>query len=98
MHGVAVGMTLALGSTFLSQGCPLIGQCASCGACLPRLPLLAIPLAADAVVVLAGRLGARRGRPADTVEDAGDPGFLVTQDAAEPDNGEPLAVLTRTAG
>jgi hypothetical protein len=37
---------------FLSQGCPLIGQCTSCGACAPRLPLLAIPLLADGAVVL----------------------------------------------
>jgi len=56
LHGVAVGMTIAIGSTFVTQGCPLIGQCATCAACAPRLPLLALPLAADAVVMLAGRI------------------------------------------
>ena len=56
LHGMAVGMTIAIGSTFLTQGCPLIGQCATCAACAPRLPLLALPLAADAVVMLAGRI------------------------------------------
>lgn len=62
LHGVAVGMTIAIGSTFLTQGCPLIGQCATCAACAPRLPLLALPLVADAVVVLAGRImGGRSG-------------------------------------
>jgi len=61
LHGAAVGMTIAIGSTFLSQGCPLIGQCATCAACAPRLPLLALPLAADAIVMLAGRI--MGGRP-----------------------------------
>ena len=51
-HGLAVGATLGIGSMFLSQGCPLIGQCTSCGACAPRLPLLALPLLADGAVVL----------------------------------------------
>jgi hypothetical protein len=60
MHGAAIGMTLAIGSTFLSQGCPLVGQCTTCGACLPRLPLLAIPLAADGLVFLATKLSWRR--------------------------------------
>jgi len=52
VHGLAVGATLGIGSMFLSQGCPLIGQCASCGACAPRLPLLAIPFLADGALVL----------------------------------------------
>jgi hypothetical protein len=60
LHGLAVGMTLGIGSTFLGQGCPLIGQCPTCAACLPRLPLLAVPLAADAVIMLAARVMARR--------------------------------------
>lgn len=63
LHGLAVGMTLAIGSTALSQGCPLVGQCSACGACLPRLPLLAMPLVADAIVLLAGRVMEKRSQP-----------------------------------
>jgi hypothetical protein len=56
LHGLAVGLTLGIGSTFLGQGCPLVGQCPTCATCLPRLPLLAAPLAADAMVMLAAKL------------------------------------------
>lgn len=56
LHGLAVGITIAIGGTFLSQGCPLVGQCPACAACLPRLPLLAAPFAVDAVVMLATRI------------------------------------------
>ena len=55
LHGLAVGMTLGIGSMFIGQGCPFIGQCPTCAACVPRLPLLAIPLLADGVVLLAAR-------------------------------------------
>jgi len=52
LHGLAVGMTLGIGSLFLSQGCPLAGQCPSCAACAPRLSLLALPLLTDGLVML----------------------------------------------
>jgi hypothetical protein len=61
-------MTLGIGSTFLGQGCPLIGQCAACGACAPRLPLPALPLVADALVLVAGRLIESKAGPAEPNE------------------------------
>lgn len=60
LHGLAAGITLAIGTTFLGQGCPLVGQCPTCGACLPRLPLLALPLVADGVVFLSTKVMKRR--------------------------------------
>lgn len=60
LHGLAVGMTLGIGSTFLNQGCPLIGQCTACAACAPRLPLLALPLLMDGVVLVAGKVIEKR--------------------------------------
>ena len=74
LHGLAVGMTLAIGSTALSQGCPLVGQCSACAACLPRLPLLAVPLVADALVVLAGKVMQRRLGQTDRESSGGEPG------------------------
>ena len=60
IHGLAIGATLAVGGSFFNQGC-IGGGCAACGgACLPvRLPLLALPLVADAAVMLTGRLAGR---------------------------------------
>jgi hypothetical protein len=75
LHGLAAGMTLAVASTALSQGCPLVGQCASCAACLPRLPLLAVPLVADALVVLAGKVMQRRADAMDGAGVSGEPGI-----------------------
>lgn len=60
LHGLAVGMTLGVGSVFLNQGCPLIGQCATCGTCLPRLPLLALPLLADGAIFLSTKVLKRK--------------------------------------
>ncbi|MHB1317556.1 MAG: hypothetical protein ACYCYF_02950 [Anaerolineae bacterium] len=61
IHGLAIGATLAVGGSLFGQGCPLSGGCVACGgACLPvRLPLLALPLVADAAVMLTGRVAAR---------------------------------------
>jgi hypothetical protein len=56
LHGLAFGMTLGIGSTFLGQGCPLLGQCPACAACLPRLPLLALPLLADGALLISAKI------------------------------------------
>jgi len=66
LHGLAVGMTLGIGSMFLGQGCPLLGQCPTCAACAPRLPLLALPLLADGVVFISAKVMQRR---AEKLED-----------------------------
>ncbi len=60
LHGLAVGMTLGIGSIFLSQSCPLLGQCPTCAACVPRLPLLALPLVVDGLMILATRAMKRK--------------------------------------
>jgi hypothetical protein len=56
IHGLAFGMTLGIGSTYLSQGCITSGACPACGACVARLPLLAVPLLLDGAVLLAGKI------------------------------------------
>ena len=56
LNGLSVGMTLGISSVFLGQGCPLLGHCPSCAACVPRLPLLVLPLLANGVVVIAASL------------------------------------------
>jgi hypothetical protein len=63
-HGLAVGATLGIGSMFLSQGCPLIGQCTACAACAPRLPLLALPFLVDGAVMLTRKIMERMGETA----------------------------------
>jgi hypothetical protein len=55
-HAFSAGMTLALAAPLLQQGCALSGQCASCGACAVRAPLLALPLLLDAGIVLGERV------------------------------------------
>lgn len=60
LHGLAVGMTLGIGSMFLSAGCPLVGQCTACAACAPRLPLLALPFLADGALALTAKVMQRR--------------------------------------
>jgi len=60
IHGLALGMTLGIGSTFLSQGCAATGACPACGACAARLPLLAVPFLLDGAVMLAGKVMAKR--------------------------------------
>ena len=61
LHGLAVGMTLGIGSTFLNQGaCPLAGQCPTCAACVPGLSLLALPLLADGALFLSARVLKRK--------------------------------------
>ena len=56
LHGLSVGMTLGISSAFLGQGCPLLGHCPTCATCVPRLPLLALPLLADGLVVITAKL------------------------------------------
>lgn len=68
LHGLAFGLTLGLGTMFVSGGCPLIGQCTSCGACGARLPILALPFLADGAVMLAGKLINREGAKSQAVE------------------------------
>jgi len=56
LHGAAIGATLGIGGMLLGQACPLRGACPTCSACAVRLPLLAVPLLLDGVVLLTGRL------------------------------------------
>lgn len=66
LHGLAVGMTLGIGSTFLNQGaCPLAGQCPTCAACVPGLSLLALPLLADGALVLSAKVLKRKAKEAE---------------------------------
>ena len=55
-HAFCLGTTAALLTTVFNQAgqsCALSGQCASCGACVSRvLPLVALPLLLDGVVIL----------------------------------------------
>ena len=62
LHGLAVGMTLGIGSTFLNQpgACPLAGQCPTCAACVPGLSLLALPLLADGALFLSAKILKRK--------------------------------------
>jgi len=60
IHGLAFGMTLGIGSTFLSQGCVSSGTCPACGACAVRLSLLAVPLLLDGTLALVGKLMSTR--------------------------------------
>ena len=64
LHGLAVGMTVGIGSMFLNQSCPLLGQCTTCAACVPRLPLLALPLLADGAILLSTKVLKRRSEEA----------------------------------
>jgi hypothetical protein len=50
---------------FLNQGCPMLGQCTSCAACVPRLPLLALPLLADGAILLSTKVLKRKAEAAE---------------------------------
>jgi hypothetical protein len=50
--GAALGSSLA----FFSGGCAASGQCPTCGACVARLPILALPVLADGAVMLVGHV------------------------------------------
>ena len=56
IHGLAIGMTLGIGSTFLNQGCIASGMCPACGSCMTRLPLLAVPFLLDGAIMLVGKM------------------------------------------
>jgi hypothetical protein len=51
-----LGAALGSGLVILGQGCAASGQCPACGACIARLPILALPLLADSAIVLVGRV------------------------------------------
>ena len=65
LHGLAAGMTLGIGSIFVNQGCPLMGQCPTCLACTPSLSLLALPLLADGAIFLSAKVLKRRAEEAE---------------------------------
>ncbi len=65
LHGLAAGMTLGMGSIFLNQGCPLMGQCPTCAACVPSLSLLALPLLADGAIFLSAKVLKHRAEAAE---------------------------------
>ena len=48
--GLTTGVGIAVLSQTLNQGCAG-GQCATCGACVTKLPLLALPIVIDGAVV-----------------------------------------------
>ena len=52
-----LGLALGSGTLFVGQSCLASGQCASCGACVSRLPVLAVPLLVGGAVVLAHKIG-----------------------------------------
>lgn len=52
-HMIALGATLALGTSYVNGSCIATGQCAACdGNCAVRLPILVLPLLADGLVTL----------------------------------------------
>jgi hypothetical protein len=51
-----LGAALGSGLVILGRGCAASGQCPACGACITKLPIVALPLLVDGVVVLAGRV------------------------------------------
>jgi hypothetical protein len=53
IHGLAVGMTLGLGTLYFNKGCAVSGLCPSCGACALQLPIFLLPLLADGGIMLA---------------------------------------------
>jgi hypothetical protein len=56
-HSLTLGMVLGSGAMIFGQSCAATGQCASCGgACMTRLPLLAVPILVDGAIVLAKRI------------------------------------------
>jgi hypothetical protein len=52
IHGLAVGMSLGLGTLYVGQGCAGTGSCPACGACALQLPLFLLPLLADGGILL----------------------------------------------
>lgn len=56
-HSLTLGAVLGTGAMIFGQSCAATGQCASCGgACMTRLPLLAVPILVDGAIVLAKRI------------------------------------------
>ncbi len=69
---VSLGLVAGTGLAAISQVCPAPGQCAACGgACLARLPLLAIPLAAGPLIALTRK---EDNQPAEEMDGANFPG------------------------
>lgn len=56
-HSVTLGAVLGTGAMIFGQTCAATGQCASCdGACMARLPILAVPILVDGAIVLAKKI------------------------------------------
>ena len=70
---VVLGLAVGSGALIMGQGCITTGQCATCRACVSRLPILAFPLLAQASVVLIGKarnhLRRRRERTVQSLPD-----------------------------
>lgn len=51
---LTLGLSLGSGIMILGQGCAG-GACLSCGACASKLPMLALPILADAALIMVGK-------------------------------------------
>jgi len=52
---VILGLAVGSGALIMGQGCIATGQCATCRACVSRLPILALPILAQVSAVLIGK-------------------------------------------
>ncbi len=56
-NSITLGAVIGTGAMIFGQSCAATGQCASCdGACVARLPILAVPILVDGVIVLAKKV------------------------------------------
>ncbi len=61
-HSLTLGAVLGTGAMIFGQSCAATGQCASCGgACMSRLPILAVPILVDGAIVLAKKIKSKEG-------------------------------------
>lgn len=66
---LSLGVTLGASLAVFGQGCVASGQCATCGACAARLPVLALPLMADGAFIVVGKIKAGLSKDDDEDED-----------------------------
>jgi hypothetical protein len=61
-RSLTLGAVVGTGAMIFGQSCAATGQCASCGgACVSRLPLLAVPILVDGAIVMAKKIKNKEG-------------------------------------
>ena len=60
IHSLTLGVVLGSGALMFGQSCASTGHCLNCGACVSKLPILAVPILVDGAIVMVEKVKSKK--------------------------------------